>query len=568
MTTARGRAIAGALVLIIGVAVARVAATHAVFSATADETQHVAGGIEWMQGSFALWRDQRVSHVIGNPPLARIAVGLGPYLNGVRDTHLRDVLYDGPGYEANLVAARRGTLPFLALLITLTFWLGRRLFDDAVGLLAAAAVSLVPAVLGHAGMATTDVAAAATFLLALVTLLRWLEAPTHARAIALGAAFGLAFVTKMSVLTMVPAALLVAAHRRRATGGPLGASRAKLAGQLGLATAAGILVAWGVYRFSFGRPDALADPATLRALVDGCVQRPTARRLLAAVLGWRTIAPELVDGLVVLCAANGPGQSTSYLLGRLTQDGFALFFPFALAVKTPLPFLALAVWGLRTVGRDGTPERWRRLAPALVCAVVLVLVLPSRINIGVRHVLQLYPLLAIYVAVGLVALWRAGRAGRWLAGGLGAWMALTPLLAAPDYLAWFNALAGRHPENVLLDSDLDWGQDLHRLQRELDQRGIERVSIAYFGGADLCRHRPRGGRWLRPHERTTGWIAISEMYRKGVVGFYYRNGDYCDRAQLVTDAPPDPTQFDWLDAYQPVTRVGRSILLYQVPDVN
>jgi hypothetical protein len=575
------------LALIASVAAGRVAATHRVFSATADETQHIAGGIEWMRGSFGLWREQKLSHVIGNPPLARIAVGVGPYLAGVRDTRLRDVLYDGPGYEANLVAARRGTLPFLVLVIGLTFWLGRRLFDERVGLLAAAAVSSVPAVLGHAGLATTDVAAAATFLLALLALLRWLEAPTRGRAAALGVALGLAFVTKMSVMTLAPAALAVALHRRRATsprpeaageaGGavrpevPSGTaaalpiSRAALAAHLALAAAASGLVAWAVYRFSFGRPADLADPATLRGLVDGCTQSPTARRLLGAVLGWRMPAPEIADGLVVLCAANGPGQSTSYLLGRITQDGFPLFFPLALAVKTPLPFLALAVWGLRAAGRDTTVERWRRLAPAVVAVVVLVLVLPSRINIGVRHVLQVYPLLAVYVGAGLVALWEAARLGRAIAVALGAWLLVTPVFAAPDYMAWFNPLAGRHPENVLLDSDLDWGQDLLRLERALAERGVRKFSVAYFGPSDLCRHHLPVGRWLRPRERVTGLVAISEMYRKGVIGNFYRDGDYCDRAQWVREAPPDPGQFAWLDAYAPIARVGTSILLYDIP---
>ena len=91
---------------------------------------------------------------------------------------------------------------------------------------------------------------------------------------------------------------------------------------------------------------------------------------------------------------------------------------------------------------------------------------------------------------------------------------------------------------MLLDSDLDWGQDLTRLERELHERHVARLSLAYFGGADVCHQHLPPGRWLRPRERATGIIAISEMYRKGVVGSFYRNGDYCDRTQLVNDAPP------------------------------
>jgi hypothetical protein len=300
-------------------------------------------------------------------------------------------------------------------------------------------------------------------------------------------------------------------------------------------------------------------------------------------------APQIADGMLVLCATNGPAMSASYLLGRITLDGFPLFFPVALLVKTPLPFIALAVLGVRAAVKDqrapsghsgptghpATPAafggalaaRWRRLAPVLVALTVLVSVLSSRINIGVRHVLQIYPLMAIYIGPGLAALWRSARQrlGRAVAVALAGWQLAIPFIAAPDYLPWFNALAGRHPENVILDSDLDWGQDLLRLERELAARKVERMSIAYFGISDLCRHHLPPGRWLRPYERVTGTVVISEMYRKGVVGGYYRDGNYCDRSQLTPEAPPDYDQFAWLRAYEPVARVGSSILIYDIP---
>jgi hypothetical protein len=560
--------VAAALAVVIAAAVARVAATHRVLSATADETQHIASGVDWLEGgNFDLWRAQKLWHIIGNPPLARIAVGLGPYLAGVRETRLRDVLYDGPGYETNLVLARRGVLPFLALLILLTWALARRVFGEPAGVIAAAAASTLPPVLAHAGVATTDVAAAATYLLTLLLLLRWLEAPSAARGLALGVAFGLAFVTKMSVGTLLPAALVVWFHRRRTEDTPLAGSRGALAGHLALGALGAGLAAWAVYRFSFGRPDAIGDAETVRYLVGHCASNGVTRRLLTAAMQVPQPAPQILDGMVVLCATNAPGMSASYLLGRITQDGFPLFFPLALLVKTPVPFIVLVALGVRAAVRDRSPERWRRIAPGLVALTVLVSVLPSRINIGVRHVLQMYPLLAIYVGPGLAALWRAARprVGRALAVVLAAWQLAVPFAAAPDYLPWFNLLAGPHPEDVLLDSDLDWGQDLYRLERALAERHVQRMSIAYFGPGDLCRHHLPPGRWLRPYERVTGTVVISEMYLKGVAGPFYVDGNYCDRTKFTPEAHPDYDQFKWLSAYTPVARVGKSILIYDIP---
>jgi hypothetical protein len=328
-----------------------------------------------------------------------------------------------------------------------------------------------------------------------------------------------------------------------------------------------------MYRFSFGRPSALAGPDLFPMLVDGCFQPGARHRLVTWAFGLPLPAPALFDGLLALCGHNAAGKSTSYLLGNISQDGFPHFFPVALAVKTPIAFAVLAAVGLGAAVRTPPERRWRVLAPALIAATMLLASIPAHINIGVRHVLYLFPLLAVYAGQGMVALWKSGdaRPRRWAARGaaivLGGWLLATPARAAPDHLAWFNALAGRHPENVLLDSDLDWGQDLLRLEKILADRRVPKLTLAIFSSSDLCRHALPPGRWLRPHEPVTGWVAVSEMYRKGVVGFSYDNGDYCDPRQLAREARPDPGQFAWLDAYVPVERVGRSILLYRIPEV-
>ena len=83
--------------------------------------------------------------------------------------------------------------------------------------------------------------------------------------------------------------------------------------------------------------------------------------------------------------------------------------------------------------------------------------------------------------------------------------------------------------------------------------------------SDICRHQLPHLTWLRPREPVHGWIAISETFRHGIDGSYYLNGDPCDRTQMVGIFRPDTTQYDWLDAYQPVARVGTSIRLYQIP---
>jgi len=189
------------------------------------------------------------------------------------------------------------------------------------------------------------------------------------------------------------------------------------------------------------------------------------------------------------------------------------------------------------------------MVPVLAAAAIMLVCLPSKVNVGVRHILAIYPFLALSVGAGAGALWKMARP-RWIGPaivvGLMAWHVSASWAAHPDYLAYFNELAGRHPERILVDSDLDWGQDLLRLVEELRARHVERVAIAYNGSADLSRHGLPPFQRLVSHQPTTGWIAISEMLLK------------------TGDGPPYDG-FAWLEAYEPVARVGRSIRLYYVP---
>ena len=174
----------------------------------------------------------------------------------------------------------------------------------------------------------------------------------------------------------------------------------------------------------------------------------------------------------------------------------------------------------------------------------------SRINIGVRHVLVLYPLLATGAAVTVTRLWRAARAGALGRGGALVRAALSMLLAWhgiglarswPDFLAYFNETVAE-PRAVLIDSDLDWGQDFKRLTQRLRALEVPSVSLAYLGTADLAREPLPPYTLLTPDQHASGWIAVTALARAHA-----------------------PRQFSWLDAYVPRERVGRSIDLYFVP---
>lgn len=546
--------------LICAAAVASVVSTYPVFDHVYDEPNHLAGGLELLdRGAY--------SYELKHPPLGRMAVALGPWLAGARFEE-RSAIHDGRGlyvegnrvlyevtaYDNMLLLARLGNQPWLVLLIVATWIWARSLIGAWPALLAVLLVATFPPLLGHAGVATIDVGVTALLVPALLLCLRWLEAPTIARSAAAGAVAGAAIMAKYSALPYLGAALLawVAwrwALRTPATGPAPGALRARALGAV-VALAAALAVCWACFGFRLGP---LADAQGRFATAIQRHVAPGSDRYTAIMsLAGRPIYPACVlpvsGGIAEIRNKNRSGHP-SFLLGEVRSSGWWYYFAIALLVRTPLPLLLLGLAGLALLGRRSWRERhWQTAAAPLAFAAILIFASAySHINIGLRYLFILHALLAISAAAALLWLWRGDHwraPRRALALLLVVWQVGGCAEAYPDHLAYFNLLAGSHPERILRNVDLDWGQDLKRLAAEVRARGIDRIAVAYSGSADPAQHGIPGYRPLRPRTPETGWIAIS-LWR------YAR--DHADYA--------------WLDDQRPVARIGTSIDLYHVESV-
>ena len=492
------------------------------------------------------------------------------------------LLYAGDGFERNLSRARLGTVPFFLLALASVWGLagGRR--RPAAGLVAVALTSTLPALIAHGALATTDVAFAGTFLLATLALWRWFETPTTSRALAVGAAAALALLSKFSTLAFFPAAVLALCAARRLARMPARPLRGDLplgwracAGQLALAALTGLLVTWAGYHFSFGRMDDLQPEVKgwLTILPPATDRRGFAGWLIHA----RLPMPELFHGLRFLAAHDHTGHD-AYLLGKVSEHGFLAFYPIAFLVKTPLPFILLLLvslpaiflpaFALPAIARR-RPGEWQAAAAALTALGILLVSLRSHVNLGIRHVFVVLPLLA--VAIGRAserAL--ADRGGRQRVAGAGfvaallVWQVGIALVAWPRELGYFNALAGAEPAKVLLDSDLDWGQDLFELRRQARARGIDNLQIAFFGMLRLCQHGLPHLQALVPGKETSGWIAISENYYRARSSFMLLK-DPCNPKSTYRYGQIPASSFAWLQRYTPVAIAGSSIRLYHLP---
>ena len=562
LATARARLqtlLALALITVLGCGLA--ASTWHVYGHTWDEPEHIAAGM-------ALLDRGHYDYDIQHPPLARLMLAVGPYLAGARSQGKPPpdgkpegiaILYGSGHYDLYLTLARAGALPFLALLIVMTFVWGRTVLGRGAALFAAALVATTPTILGHGALATLDIPSAATCLLAMYATQRWLQSGRLMDSLALGLAMGLAVGTKLSAIPYCGLAglVLLALHwwespSRGDPGEPV--RPVQWAGGLLLALVVSSAVLTAAYG---GRIIYLTDHAHkfnqalgyLFGYVSGPLHDP-AYRFFAAVP-----VPEafqwIVGGIQALVVHNDGGH-LSYLFGELKTSGWRYFYAVAMAVKTPLPLLLFGLAGLWMLAREGVVQRRARqlTMPLIFLALFSFASYFSHINIGVRHLAVLYPLLAIGAAkASLAALARGRRAAPGLAGSA----VLAALLVAaaaegwavagtwPDYLPYFNVLAP-HPARVLVDSDLDWGQDFKRLNARLHELNVPSVSLAYLGTADLKREGLPQYVQLSPDQHATGWVAVNELARIHA-----------------------PERLRWLDAYPPRERIGKTIDLYFVP---
>src|SRR5271157_1382579 len=247
--------VTGICFALVGIGAARIVSTYHTFSQTNDEPAHLAAGMEWLQrGSYTF----EPLH----PPLARVAVAVGPYLSGLRLNGHQNLWMEGNElllaqgrYLHNLSLARLGVLPFFLLATFLVWYWARVRYGNGPALVATILFTTSPVVLAHAGLATTDMALTATFTGALLAYINFLEKPTYLRSAILGATAALAVLSKFSALVFLPACgltllgtrWLMGQHRKE---NALAAVRARWGRAIALSSVVAVQVVWAGYRFS------------------------------------------------------------------------------------------------------------------------------------------------------------------------------------------------------------------------------------------------------------------------------------------------------------------------------
>ncbi|MEA3341900.1 MAG: glycosyltransferase family 39 protein [Chloroflexota bacterium] len=449
---------------------------------------------------------------------------------GVKD---RDKFFEKLNFPIDvlLFPARTVIMWLTVLLGAIVYRWGKTITKGSGGLLALGLLAYDPNILAHGGLVTRDAPAAFTFTLSLYLYQRALSKRGIVSWIAAGISLGFALHSKPYAPILLPVLGLMTVtwdmHKRRW----------KRLGYQILALTSVFIIATGVQWGLSGFP-AQGIP------------------FLSAL---QPLKSNLATATKVATGGSQQGLSwPAYTLGQRSFEGWPFYFPLLILVKTPLPLLtgalASTVWLIKQ-------KKWRLLASLSLPLWMLVGFSRLSLNIGYRHLLPAVPSLALLSAYALDTLMRRGQRYSWIASALLLWFGISSLHIYPDYLAYFNEVAGgpRGGIHFFTDSNLDWGQDLKGLKRWLDKHDVEQSYLSYFGGigpgAYGINSQPLVPRSEAAPDAGFAYIAPSPgTYAISVTNL---TGQYLWN---------NPTLFSWFWPYHsPIARIGHSIWVFQVP---
>ncbi len=487
-------------------------------SVTYDEPMHIASGFAFLKTHDYSFNEEHppLTKALAAVPLlftgAELPPGPIPQNTGAAVEWSQDLVHKNKIPAATLVRAARSAMVLLTLVLgAFLAWWCRARYGAGAAMAALALFVFDPGFLSHGHYVTSDVAAALGMFGTCALWSEWLKRGGWRLLTGAAMMFGFALSVKFSCLALLgilplQAVLETALWRNWRT--------------------------WNGWRWTGGLAACLLGAAAVIMLV----YAPDGLRILGPKhLWWR--------GVESVLEHNRTGHPT-YLMGEYGQFGSWRYFPVAFAVKTTMGLLAIVAVSIVALRLRIPVVLW--LPPTVIVAAAM----SSSINLGLRHILTLYPFLFALVALA----WsRAGRRMHWVLAALVLLHAGESMAAMPNPIGFFN-LASGGPENGhkwVLDSNLDWGQDLAKVPHWLDSRGYPRtVCMEYFGTGNPALTGlktdaiPRT--WHTPERARVDCLGIISV-------------------TLLYDLYLEPGSFRWLrEERKPMAVIGSSLWVYDL----
>ena len=522
-------------------------------SPTFDEPAHLTAGY-----SYWLRNDYRLDPENGNFPQRWaalplvfmqprfVATELASWKEASQGNTAHQFFYQyGNDPDVMLMAGRKMICIFSAALCLVIYFWSRELFGVLGGITSASLTAFCPNILAHGSLVTSDIAVTFFLPTAAWCLWRMFQRITPCTLAMSAITVAGALLAKMSGLLILPitiAMLAITLIARSSIEIKIGRKIIELKGAartlslflaLGLITLFAGVSIWASYGFRYSAVP-FSDP--YRQTLDERWERELQQHgifddSIETAREMRLLPEAYLFGLAVV-HHHADGRP-AFLDGRWSTVGLSSFFPLAFLYKTPIAVLLLLLLVLAVFLAALAKTRAVQVGRGLLATTPLWLVIliygsfaiSSQLNIGHRHILPIYP--ALYVLIGG---WTLAMVGRWktvtatLVALLLSWHVIDSVHAQPNYLSYLNPIAGRGDQGYkhLVDSSLDWGQDLPALKDWLGERKqAQPVYLAYFGTADPA--------WY-------GIEAVTVPKKRAASREYFgplRGGTYCISATIL-----------------------------------
>ncbi len=535
-------------------------------SGTTDEIAHIPSGYSYLK-----YQDFRLNPE--HPPLAKALAGSLLQFITIKDIRT-DWSWDGinqweagwsllyrSGNNTSLVLLL-ARLPMLLLALGLgvvLFLFSKKYWGKKVALIVLALYAFYPDVLGHSHLVTTDIAAAFGYVITIWAFDNLMKRKTKKALVIAGIVFGLAQLLKFSSFLLFIILLILVFYRAKIEQKEDQSYWIKfwqLFKMYFWTCVISVIFVWIVYiPFVWNTPSEVEYKVIEMNLTDNASSlwkrnflhlfehNPILRGMGHYILG------------IMLVFARVAGGNATYIMGELSDKSIAWFFPVAWLIKTPLTIIILFVWSLLTLvflrnkHKEDSWLNWIILTPIVV---YWAFTLKGSLNIGIRHLMPTVPFIILFIGKSIkryVSGEKTTKQGI-LIYALILLMIIETISYFPQYISYFNILIPRNNRyKYLVDSSLDWGQDLLRLKEYINKNNIDSIKVDYFGGSVPPYYIPQSVEWHSSYGPTTGWLAVSATYFQ---------------SSKLYGPKESKWSYEWLEQHKPKIIIGGSILVYHI----
>ena len=527
-------------------------------SPTFDEPIHIAAGyVVWKMNDYRLDPENGLlPNLVSSFPLLffdeKAGITIPDRSDRMWDRHDRWRLTqrifntDALEYERIFLYSRIMMILTVGLLSAiLIFFISLQIWGKTGALISLTLFSLSPTVLAHSRLANSDMSVALFFLLTSYFFWIMLKRFTLIKLTGFTISFALLLLSKMSALIILPILLIIAlVHliirkkwdihilNRRFAVSKCGMKVGILLSVLLLTSLFSFGAIWTAYGLRFSMLPDQQGRKGLNILWEKALQKNGFPQKTIRVARKYEILPEAyLYGLAYVL--RHVDLRHAFIDGQHSKEGWYSFFPLCFIYKTPLSVVLLVILGFAGSFLIFAEKNKNRKYPLLlnlslpvaIITVYLCVAVISRLNIGHRHLLPIYMPMFLIAGGSAILARRFKRLGQVVIIILFFALLTDNILIYPNYLSYFTSIAGG-PSNGyrhLVDSSLDWGQDLKELNLWLKKEhpDIDQVYISYFGSNDLDVYKMNQRRLL------------CDLEQKSLSLFKLEEGTYCISATML-----------------------------------